>query len=355
MQRRKIAAWMEIYSPPTIVRDKYEAYFKSDPPSRLTIYRIYEKFVDTGSVADNYRGNSGRPRTGRSLENTATVQDVFSQSPRTSTRRFSAEYGLPQATTWRILKHDLHMNPYHVQCVQALSPEDNISRISACNLFLEMKNIDPTIDRSVVFTDEATFYVSGRLNKRNCITWGAENPCSVREHERASPKLNVWCAVAATGLVGPYFFDNDIITADDILDMLKNFAEENLPLRILQSGYFQLDGAPPHFSLMVRGYLNETFPRRWIGRGGFLPWPARSPDLTPCDFWLWGMVKERVYSTKPRSVQDLKQRIIDVMARIPPEMCLRALLTTWDRFQKCVDANGVYNPLFEVLNAAWLG
>jgi len=24
-------------------------------------------------------------------------------------------------------------------------------------------------------------------------------------------------------------------------------------------------------------------------------WPPKSPDMTPCDFFLWGYVKERVY------------------------------------------------------------
>ena len=34
-----------------------------------------------------------------------------------------------------------------------------------------------------------------------------------------------------------------------------------------------------------------------MGRRGSHEWPARSPDLTPCDFFLWGWLKEQVYST----------------------------------------------------------
>ena len=26
-----------------------------------------------------------------------------------------------------------------------------------------------------------------------------------------------------------------------------------------------------------------------------LPWPPRSPDLTPCDYFLWGYVKDQVF------------------------------------------------------------
>ena len=32
------------------------------------------------------------------------------------------------------------------------------------------------------------------------------------------------------------------------------------------------------------GYLNECFPNRWLGRGGPVAWPPRSPDLTPLDY-----------------------------------------------------------------------
>ena len=48
--------------------------------------------------------------------------------------------------------------------------------------------------------------------------------------------------------------------------------------------YFQHDGAPPHNTRHVREYLNESFPNRWLGRGGPVAWAPRSPDLTPLDY-----------------------------------------------------------------------
>ena len=54
---------MEVYvnGSPTVVRQKFaERFARRDPPSRLSIYRVYAKFVKTGSVADNYRGNAAK-------------------------------------------------------------------------------------------------------------------------------------------------------------------------------------------------------------------------------------------------------------------------------------------------------
>ena len=60
---------------------------------------------------------------------------------------------------------------------------------------------------------------------------------------------------------------------------------------------FIQDGAPPHWHNEVRHYLDENLPRRWIGRStveniALTCWPPRSPDLTPCDFILWGISKK---------------------------------------------------------------
>jgi hypothetical protein len=46
-----------------------------------------------------------------------------------------------------------------------------------------------------------------------------------------------------------------------------------------------------------------------IGRGGPIPWPARSPDLTPPDFFLWGAIKERVFRERPTAGDNMRERL----------------------------------------------
>ncbi|PSN52878.1 hypothetical protein C0J52_14475 [Blattella germanica] len=53
------------------------------------------------------------------------------------------------------------------------------------------------------------------------------------------------------------------------------------------------------------------------GRRGPHVWPAfLSPDLTPCDFFLWGWAKDEVYRTKPRTLEQLEARIQYVINNI---------------------------------------
>jgi hypothetical protein len=48
---------------------------------------------------------------------------------------------------------------------------------------------------------------------------------------------------------------------------------------------------------------------RVISLRGELPWPARSPDLSARDYFLWGYLKAKVYTTRPWTIHDLKTAI----------------------------------------------
>ena len=106
---------------------------------------------------------------------------------------------------------------------------------------------------------------------------------------------------------------------------------------IIRNGIFgresSMCGAPPHWGLCVRDFLNEVFPNRWIGRDGPTPWPARSPDITPLDFFLWGYVKDNVYRTPICDLQTLKTRIKEAIASVTFEM----LQNTWREIDHRLD------------------
>jgi hypothetical protein len=51
--------------------------------------------------------------------------------------------------------------------------------------------------------------------------------------------------------------------------------------------WFTHDGAPPHYLLAVREFLNNMFPEQWIEQGTPTAWPAPSRDLNHLDFYFW--------------------------------------------------------------------
>lgn len=73
---------------------------------------------------------------------------------------------------------------------------------------------------------------------------------------------------------------------------------------------------PPHYAREVAIFLNKKYPGRWISRNGLIRWPVRSPDLNPCDFYLWGHMKQIVYIETVTSVEELTLRIQLASAQI---------------------------------------
>ena len=119
-------------------------------------------------------------------------------------------------------------------------------------------------------------------------------------------KVLVWCAISANRIFGPYFFEESV-NKDNYLQMLQNiFWPKQLRTAAYQKYYFQQDGATPHTANIVQEYLRAKFSTKFIDKK---MWPPRSPDLNPCDFYLWGYLKSVVYYPLPKTLDDLKENI----------------------------------------------
>ena len=67
---------------------------------------------------------------------------------------------------------------------------------------------------------------------------------------------------------------------------------------------------------------------------GDIGWPARSPDLNPCDYFLWGHLKSKVYYIKsPQSFKQLKHAIRQEVSVISQEMTRRVVENFPERLQ----------------------
>lgn len=67
--------------------------------------------------------------------------------------------------------------------------------------------------------------------------------------------------------------------------------------------WFQHDGAPVYFSIVVRAH--ETFGQRWTVRGRPVSWLARSPDLNPLYFFFWVYSATLLYVTLVNDLEGL--------------------------------------------------
>jgi hypothetical protein len=65
-----------------------------------------------------------------------------------------------------------------------------------------------------------------------------------------------------------------------------------------------------------------------------LRWPPRSPDLTPCDSFLWGYIKDRVFVPPlANTLVDLRAHITAAITEIDPNM----LQSVWEELGYWLD------------------
>ena len=87
---------------------------------------------------------------------------------------------------------------------------------------------------------------------------------------------------------------------------------------------------------------------RWIGRGGPIAWPPRSPDLSCLDFFLWGYLKSLVYDTPLESEEELVARISAAAAEVRdmPGLFERVRQSLHRRCETCIQVGGrSFEPL----------
>uniref|UniRef100_V5I868 Transposable element Tc1 transposase n=1 Tax=Anoplophora glabripennis TaxID=217634 RepID=V5I868_ANOGL len=327
------------------VRDLFNAKYPENQISQGTVSKIFHKFEEHGTVQT-------LPKTGRARalneEKKLDIALELVENPHTSTVSLARNHDASRTAIRMFLKQEKY-HPYKVCLVQELLEDDYDRRLQFCEEMMRRCDDNNGFQRDVLFSDEATFYLNGVVNRHNYRFWSQENPhWTCESHTQHPQKVNVWAGIINNRILGPFFFEEnltaarylDFLTFDLIPALAVIFPHEIDPDIPNERIWFQQDGAPPHFGIDVRRYLDEMFPNRWIGRRGTVEWPPRSPDLTPLDYFLWGYLKERVYQDRPDNIENLKNKIRAEMHNLPAEVIQNAVDSFYYRLGECQIVNG---------------
>jgi hypothetical protein len=70
-----------------------------------------------------------------------------------------------------------------------------------------------------------------------------------------------------------------------------------------------------------------------------LPRPAYSPDLSPCDFWVFGMLKENMTNRAFQTVEEMLEAVILIWNKVSFEQ-LQSVFLNWMERLEWVIASG---------------
>jgi hypothetical protein len=279
--------------------------------------------------------NPKQPKT-LNGEKVAEIQGLVIDNRNLSLRRIGQQVGLAHSTVRVALKSHLGLKPYKVTVVHQLLPADSEARLHFCEWLSENAINDSQFLPKVFFTDEAWFHLNGYVNSQNSRTWSASNPHVIHELPLHPLKVGVWAAMSCQRIF-ILFFEctvNSAIYCGFIDQLAATFTEEEIA-----SAWFQQDGAPAHCSRVSMNHLSHYFGERLITKG---LWPPRSPDLSPPDYFLWGYLKDKVYSNNPQTIQALKDNIVAEVNNISPLLLHKVITSLAQRAEMCFLANGMH-------------
>ncbi|UYV61976.1 hypothetical protein LAZ67_1007240 [Cordylochernes scorpioides] len=322
------------------------------PMSCYSLRRMIKKFEKTGSL--EAKPLSGRASTRKSVAVTVSQNveaiETLSTYGEVSARQVSRQTGISYGTVWRALRIFLKKYPYKIQRFHELKVVDFEKRQEFAAWVFRQIDIDENWLSNVLWTDEAHFSLNGEVNTKNSRIWATENPRIFTEMPLHQRRVIVWCGFTSSFIIGPFFFEEIngrtfktvSVTGERYVQLLR---EKVIPIlqdrQALSEITFMQDGGPPHISRGAKQLLKDTFGEdRVISRHFIHQWPSRSPDLTPCDFWLWGYIKSRVYRCRPTTLVMLKASIRRHVSSISSDMLFNAVQSVIYRLQSVFENEG---------------
>lgn len=297
-------------SPSTIIRK-----LKLTRTQRATVYNVIKSYKVRGTFERKKRA-SRKSQAGRAAGK--NIRDKIRRNPQRSQRKLAAEHGTSVMTINRILREDLHVKPYKSRRRRMYLAGGQAERLRRLKLLKSrLAAYDP---KTVIFSDEKIFRLELVASSQNRRVYGvslqdiSSDDLYVGTSQK-SPGVMVFAAISGSGVCQLAFVDPGA-KVDQVYYREKILRAVVLPW--VQRTFsrvpyiFQQDGAPSHTAKTVQAFCMENFYDFLRSK----EWPAASPDMNPCDFYLWGWLEGEVNRKNYSSVTQLKAALVKAWSRI---------------------------------------
>lgn len=265
---------------------------------RLRLMALRDRFSSTRSIADVWLGNQGRP---------VTIRTVY--------RRIRG-FGLKS---------------YRPHLVLPLTAQHRQQRLEWCRLRMHW-----IVEwHKVVFSDESRFCLGmhdGRMRVRRRRGERRDIQFSVERHVHRAVGIMVWGAIAY-GSRSQLVFIQATMNAQRYIDEV--IEPHIIPyLQQLEDPLFQQDNATPHVARISINRFEEA-------NVNILPWPPKSPDLSPIEH-VWDIMgrKIRNLANPPQTLIALRHELQVAWDTIPQEDIDHLIESMPRRVRECVTNRG---------------
>ena len=255
---------------------------------------------------------------------------------RASIETISAQFDVSVATVHTIIRKELKMRKICTKFVPRVIREDQKERrCHDSREMVELINSDTAVLDALVTYDESWIY------------------CYDPETQETEFQVEAyWLSQTQEGQteqIHPQTFDNPLFDSTGMIymhwvptgqtEVLREFRKRFCQKRpaLFKSGlwHFHQDNAPVYNSILVTDYLTKMS----INTVPHLP---HSPDLAPCDFWLFPKLKENLRGCRYEIIEEMKDAVTKVIDTLTQEDFHGALQKLLEQYNKCIAARGDY-------------
>jgi len=321
-------------------RDRLFSAFGDEAPSLATVRRWFAEFKrGRCSLSDEYR--EGRPSTAVTPENIDNVRTMIKADRHVTYCEIRASLGIGMSQIHSILHDNLAVKKLCSRWIpHNLTKAQKDARVAWSKATLKRFNGGASnLVWNIVTGDETWIYNYDPETKQQSTVWVFEcepNPTKV-VRGRSAAKRMVASFFAKSGHVATVALkDRRTVNADwyttiCLPEVIDEFRKNNRKRRII----LHHDNASSHTAKRTIDYLKEKNLES-------MSHPPYSPDLAPCDFYLFPQIKNKLrgqrFSSPDAAVDAYKNAVFEVTSA-EWNKCFQ---TWFDRMQKCIDAHGEY-------------
>ena len=315
--------------------------------SKRTIYRWIEAFeAGQSSIEDAPR--SGRPREAVTPSNINIIEDLINNDPHISIESIQEVISISTGSIETILHNEISVKKVCAKWVpHVITDENKRKRVEISRQLLEY--LDNGF-QNIITGDEAWFHFFTVSSKNDNKVWlrQGENRPQITRTAKNSKKRMFCIFFSVDGIVASVVVEKGHTVTGDyyrniiLPTMFKKFKEIS-GRSTVRDVMLHHDNAAPHKSKVVTKYLQEE-------RVILLPHPPYSPDLAPCDFFLFPKIKKELGGKWFERIQDLAHAVKLVTDSIPQEEFSECFQSWRRRLRRCIEVKGEYFEGMEQLN-----
>ena len=316
--------------------------YAEEAPSRATVFRWNTEFKrGRKSLEDDPR--SGRPVTVTTPEIIDSMRELLDEDRRITVESIAEQVNISIGAVHNIIHNELQMTKVTARWVpRKLTEQNKWQRVESSRALLKMYEADQTGFESRFITgDETWLHHYDPETKLQSMQWKSrDEPTPVKFKTQASAGKVL--ATIFWDRKGPIMCDylqrGHTVTGQYYADLLENLRQNIREKRsgMLTAGVLVLqDNAPAHTSAVATAAAR---------RCGFeiLPHPPYSPDMAPCDYFLFPNLKLHLKGQHYASDQEVITAANGWLESQTEDFYLGGLRDLSKRLTKCIDLNGDY-------------